>query len=108
MDFVKFGYSIKDEMIEFIVRDTGIGIPSEFQNKIFDRFYQVDNAISRQYSGTGLGLSICKGYVELLGGTINVKSEPEKGTMFVIYNSFQKVLKLKVFFSGFHLFPAIS
>jgi PAS domain S-box-containing protein len=88
--FVKFGYSINDEMIEFFVKDTGIGIPPEFHNKIFDRFYQVDNAISRQFSGTGLGLSIVKGYVELLGGTINVESEPGKGTSFAFTIPYKK------------------
>ncbi len=87
---VSFGYTIKDQLIEFFVKDTGIGIPPEFHYKIFDRFYQVDNAISRQYSGTGLGLSICKGYVELLGGTIDVESEPGKGTMFVFTVPFKK------------------
>ncbi len=80
---IDFGYTLKDGFIEFFVKDSGIGIPQEFHSRIFDRFYQVDNAVSRQYSGTGLGLSICKGYVELLGGTIRVESELGKGTMFV-------------------------
>jgi PAS domain S-box-containing protein len=88
---VDFGYSIKDESIVFFVKDTGIGIPPEYHDKIFDRFYQVDNAISREYSGTGLGLSICKGYVELLGGTINVESETGKGTLFVFTIPLRKV-----------------
>ena len=87
---VNFGYSLKDELLEFFVKDTGIGIHPEFHNKIFDRFYQVDNVISRQYTGTGLGLSICKGYVELLGGTISVESEPGKGTIFVFTIPFNK------------------
>jgi len=88
---VTFGYSLKNELLEFFVKDTGIGIPQEFHSKIFDRFYQVDNATSRQYSGTGLGLSICKGYVELLGGTIRVESEPGKGTQFVFTIPYLKV-----------------
>src|SRR5450759_1464955 len=78
-----FGYVLKDKFLEFRVKDTGIGIPPEHHSKIFDRFYQVDSAVSRQYSGTGLGLSICKGYVELLGGTITVESESGRGTIFV-------------------------
>jgi signal transduction histidine kinase len=69
--------------LEFFVRDTGIGISSDHFGKIFDRFYQVDRSVSRQYGGTGLGLSICKAYVELLGGKINVVSEPGTGTLFV-------------------------
>jgi PAS domain S-box-containing protein len=80
MGQIVFGYAIKNEFLEFFVKDTGIGIPWEHQSRIFERFYQVDSTISRQYSGTGLGLSICKGYVELLGGAINVESEPGKGT----------------------------
>ncbi|HSN50517.1 MAG TPA: ATP-binding protein, partial [Bacteroidales bacterium] len=50
--------------------------------KIFERFFQVDNLISRKYGGTGLGLSICKAYVELLGGKIWVTSKPGEGTDF--------------------------
>lgn len=79
---ISFGYSIKDSFIEFFVKDTGIGISSKHHSKIFKRFYQVDNAVSRQFGGTGLGLSICKAYVELLGGKIWLKSTPGKGTEF--------------------------
>jgi len=77
-----FGYTMKDRNIEFFVKDTGIGIAPDHIDKIFDRFYQVDRAVSRQYGGTGLGLSICKAYVELLGGKIWVKSKQEEGTIF--------------------------
>jgi PAS domain S-box-containing protein len=79
---ISFGYDLKDDFVEFFVKDTGIGISPEHQSRIFDRFYQVDNAISRQYTGTGLGLSICKAYVELLGGKIWLMSSPGKGTEF--------------------------
>jgi signal transduction histidine kinase len=79
---VEFGYSLKNDELEFFVKDTGIGILPEYHSRIFERFYQVDCAVSRQYSGTGLGLSICKGYVELLGGEIKVESDPGKGTLF--------------------------
>lgn len=79
---VEFGYVLKGDFLEFFVKDTGIGIPEGYLKKIFDRFYQVDSAVSRQFSGTGLGLSICKGYVELLGGTMKVDSVNEKGTNF--------------------------
>jgi PAS domain S-box-containing protein len=79
---IDFGYTLKDSFLEFTVRDTGIGIPPEHIDKIFNRFYQVDVAGSRQYGGTGLGLSICNAYVELLGGYMTVDSEPGKGTVF--------------------------
>ena len=79
---ISFGYAKKDEFLEFFVKDTGVGIAPEHQVKVFDRFYQVDSAVSRQYSGTGLGLSICKAYVELLGGRIWVNSTPGEGSTF--------------------------
>jgi PAS domain S-box-containing protein len=79
---IDFGYSLKDGYLEFFVRDTGIGIPPEHHEKIFERFFQVDNLVSRKFGGTGLGLSICKAYVELLGGKIWVSSQPGEGTEF--------------------------
>jgi len=79
---ITFGYSIRDNYIEFFVKDTGIGIAPKHLGKIFDRFYQVDSAVSREFGGTGLGLSICKAYAELLGGKIWLESNPGKGTEF--------------------------
>lgn len=79
---IEFGYDLKDGMIEFYVRDTGIGIPEELHGKIFERFFQADSQISRKFGGTGLGLSICKAYVELLGGKIWVHSNPGEGSDF--------------------------
>ena len=64
------------------VADRGKGIAPADLPLLFDRFYQVDGAVSRQYGGTGLGLSICKAYVELLGGQIWLNSKPDKGTLF--------------------------
>jgi PAS domain S-box-containing protein len=81
---IDFGYSLKGKCLQFFVSDTGIGIPQDSIGKIFDRFYQVDRTVSRQFGGTGLGLSICKAYAELLGGNITVSSEPEKGTTFFV------------------------
>ena len=66
----------------FEVRDTGIGIPEYKQVHIFDKFYQVDNSLTKRYSGVGLGLSISKKLVELMGGHIWLKSEEGKGTSF--------------------------
>lgn len=64
------------------VNDTGIGIPKEKFDKIFDRFYQVEPSLTREYGGIGLGLAIAKGMVELCGGQINVESQQGVGTVF--------------------------
>ena len=73
-----------DDNIEIIVRDFGIGIAPEHINHIFERFYRIHKARSRQMGGTGLGLSIVKNIVELHNGTIEVQSEINKGTTFTI------------------------
>jgi len=80
--YVELGYSSEDARIEFFVEDSGIGIQQEEQNKIFDRFYQVDRKITRLYSGTGLGLSISNAYVHMLGGSFSVRSTPGHGSRF--------------------------
>ena len=66
------------------VADTGIGIPQGDLTHIFDRFYRVDKARSRATGGTGLGLSIVRQMVQLHGGTIDVDSAPEKGSVFTV------------------------
>lgn len=70
------------ENVHFMVKDTGMGISRKFQEKIFDRFYQVDSSFTRSAGGTGLGLSLCKEFVKMLGGEIWVVSEPRKGSEF--------------------------
>ena len=72
----------RDKFIKFSVDDTGIGIPEENLEKIFDAFEQVDSSRSKKYKGTGLGLALCKNFVELHGGIIWVKSKVGKGSSF--------------------------
>ena len=64
------------------VSDTGIGIPTEDQTKIFERFYQVNEGGAHKELGSGIGLALVKELTELLGGKVTVKSEPEKGSEF--------------------------
>jgi hypothetical protein len=82
---IEFGYSVETlhaTSIQFYVKDTGIGIPKERQQAVFDRFVQADIGDRRAYQGSGLGLSISKAYVEMLGGKIWVESEEGKGSAF--------------------------
>ena len=68
--------------IQFSIRDTGIGIPQDRFDRLFQMFSQVDASTTRRYGGTGLGLAICKRLAELMGGRIWADSEPEKGSTF--------------------------
>ncbi len=81
--YIDFGYHLVDEnFLEFFVKDTGIGIPKEKQEIIFERFRQVEETFTRKYGGTGLGLAISKGFVELMGGQIRMETMEDKGTTF--------------------------
>ncbi len=80
--YVEFGYTVKSRETEFYVKDTGIGIPEDKIDVIFDRFVQVDFSFSMGYEGAGLGLSIVKAYVDLLGGSIWIKSKQGEGSTF--------------------------
>ncbi len=73
-----------DNEIHIFVKDTGIGIPPDKIQYIFDEFRQADERTSKRYGGTGLGLAIAKKYANMVQGTIDVESEPGKGSTFVV------------------------
>ena len=75
---IHYGFSQKEDMVEFYVKDTGIGIPAEKASRIFERFGKLDNFVQ----GTGLGLTICRLLVEKMGGHIWVRSRVNQGTTF--------------------------
>ncbi len=81
--FIEFGFkSVDENHAYFYVRDTGIGIPRDKQNQIFDRFIQIEDCYTKEYGGTGLGLTITKNIITLMGGNIWVESEAGNGTTF--------------------------
>ena len=73
------------QMVVFSVLDTGIGIPQDKQNEIFEAFQQLDSGIARKYGGTGLGLSISKELAKLLGGVLQISSIDKKGSTFSLF-----------------------
>ncbi len=96
---ITFGYSLKDDFIEFFVEDTGIGIPKNRLQAIFNRFEQADIEDKSVFEGSGLGLAISKAYTEMLGGEIFVESTEGEGSKFTFtipYNkkSGKEVVKL--------------
>ncbi len=78
--FIEFGCDLRDEFLEFYVKDTGPGIPDEQKEIIFERFRQGSESFNRNYEGSGLGLAISKAYVEMLGGKIWVDSKIGHGS----------------------------
>jgi signal transduction histidine kinase len=90
--FTKEGGSIQleikgdreNEVVKFMVQDTGIGIPQKDIEHIFDAFVQLDGALNRMYEGTGLGLSLVYHLTERLGGSLSVSSEVGKGSLFTV------------------------
>ncbi len=90
---IEFGYNKKGKYIEFYVKDSGIGIKSNRQEVIFERFIQADIADKNAYQGAGLGLSISKAYVEMLGGKLWVESEKCLGSTFYFTLPYTTILK---------------
>ena len=72
------------------VEDTGIGIPADKLQRVFESFYQVDNSITREYGGTGLGLAIVKRFIEAHGGEVWVESQERIGTVFTLILPFDR------------------
>jgi signal transduction histidine kinase len=82
---IRISAEVRDGMLSLAVADTGHGIPSDELPRIFERFYRVDKARSRDSGGTGLGLSIVKHAIESQGGTISVTSRIGSGSTFTIH-----------------------
>ncbi|UTW65849.1 PAS domain S-box protein [bacterium SCSIO 12643] len=93
---IDFGYKVVGGFIEFYVKDTGIGIEINKQQRVFERFAQEDKSIAPTYGGLGLGLSIVKEHVDLLGGTINLVSSKGKGSTFLVSLPYEPVEYTKV------------
>ena len=81
---ITLGFENKESYVSFYVKDTGKGISKEHQDKIFDRFYQIEDSYSRGYEGAGLGLSLCREIALLLNGAIRLDSAPDQGSTFYL------------------------
>ncbi|MFW6103632.1 MAG: ATP-binding protein [Bacteroidota bacterium] len=88
---VAFGYSKEDSLLLFYVKDTGIGISPDLQQKIFERFRQAELGVTRNYEGAGLGLSISKALAEMLGGRMWMDSTPGQGSTFYFTVPYQSL-----------------
>ena len=82
--FVEIGWSYGEGFIQFYVKDTGIGISLEFHQRIFERFRQVENSVTRKHGGNGLGLAIAKQMAKLMEGDVYMESDKGKGSTFYL------------------------
>jgi len=87
-----YGFKQDSDTLNIIVRDSGVGIPSDKKDFIFKEFSGIDTSNSRSYDGTGLGLAICKKYLNLLGGSIEVQSHAGHGSMFHVQIPAKRVI----------------
>lgn len=81
---VDVGVTLVGDRVEFRVSDTGIGIPPDAQALVFEEFRQVDGSVTRRYGGSGVGLALARRLSRLLGGDVELSSEPGEGTTFVV------------------------
>ena len=98
---IEMGYRLLPKripMLEFYVKDTGIGIRKDKQDTIFERFTQVEESLTQSFSGTGLGLSIVKRLVTFMGGYVSVESEPAKGSTFTFTIPYKRAEKISGLF----------
>ena len=102
--YVKFGYHAKNEMVEFFVKDTGIGIPVQLHKNVFEPFRQVEMEATREYGGTGLGLTISQKLTKLMKGEMWLESEENKGSTFYFSIPYEPVSTME--FTNKKMHPA--
>ena len=83
-------------LIEFVITDTGIGIPEDKKDKIFKSFAQANSDTTRKYGGSGLGLAICKQLIEIMGSYLNLESQVNKGSKFSFFLNFKKSTNINI------------
>ena len=81
---VRASIDVRNGRVVYVVQDTGIGIPVETQEIVFEEFRQADGSMTRRYGGSGLGLALARGMARLLGGEIDLVSIPNEGSTFTV------------------------